>query len=226
MHRQRRLARIGAVSAGTAALVLLGGAQAVHAHAAAAPAPCPKGTDPASTLDNWKCQLDNLRESLTPKQPTASPAPSPAPSKAKPAPKATPTPKPSGSGGSGGGKRTASRPGTAGGSRSGGTGAGTGTRSVPAPLTAPGGVRPYSPSTTADLPGLLPSPQVADAASGVVVPNTRLVSPAAASARDEGATMEWLAAASGAAGAAAALNVSVLARRFRRTRPVLRPRAR
>ncbi|MEW2360107.1 hypothetical protein [Spirillospora sp. NPDC029432] len=75
---QQRLKRLGsatAVSAG-GALVLVALSAPPAAAAGRAAAPCPKGTDPASTIDNWKCQLDNIREGLEPKKP-ATPAPSP-----------------------------------------------------------------------------------------------------------------------------------------------------
>src|SRR5688500_10469567 len=78
--RRQRFRRFGstttAVSAGAMVLVFLG-APAAYAGTAAAPKPCKKGTDPQSTLENWKCQLGNLRESLTPKKPQTTPKPTP-----------------------------------------------------------------------------------------------------------------------------------------------------
>ncbi|TDE11534.1 hypothetical protein, partial [Actinomadura sp. 6K520] len=68
----QRLRRVGtasaAVSAGALVLVL-----AAPAQPAAAAEECKKGVDPETTLENWKCNLGNLREALTPKTPTPTP---------------------------------------------------------------------------------------------------------------------------------------------------------
>ncbi|TMQ81479.1 hypothetical protein ETD83_41440, partial [Actinomadura soli] len=61
-HRLRRLGSASAaITAG--ALVLLLPAPAADA---ATTDTCKKGTDPASTIENWTCNLGNLREALLP----------------------------------------------------------------------------------------------------------------------------------------------------------------
>ena len=69
----QRLRRLGtasaAVSAGALVLVLAAPA------AEAAAETCKKGVDPESTVENWKCNLGNLREAITPKSPTPAPPP-------------------------------------------------------------------------------------------------------------------------------------------------------
>ncbi|NVI85735.1 hypothetical protein [Actinomadura sp. BRA 177] len=76
----QRLRRLGsasaAVSAGALVLVL-----AAPAPGAAAAEQCKKGVDPETTIENWKCNLGNLREALTPKSPTPTPTPKPTPKK-------------------------------------------------------------------------------------------------------------------------------------------------
>ncbi|MEU9842072.1 hypothetical protein AB0C69_22910 [Actinomadura sp. NPDC048032] len=205
----QRLRRLGtasaAVSAGALVLVLAAPA------AEAAAETCKKGVDPESTVENWKCNLGNLREALTPK----TPAPTPAPTKSlKPVPekttKKTRTPA----------KAPAKAPRKAPSAPSGGRGAVPG----PAPMTGPGGLKPYSgqaPATAAGLPGVLPTPEIAAdpyAAGGTAaMPQTRLISPVAATGQDNGQMM-LIAAAAGAAGAVGALNVSVAGRALRRRR--------
>ncbi|MFG2001316.1 hypothetical protein ACGFNU_19425 [Spirillospora sp. NPDC048911] len=208
--RRRRFRRFGsattAVSAGALVLVFLG-APAAYAGTATASKPCKKGTDPQSTLENWKCQLGNLRESLTPKKPQTTPKPTP--SKKPPLKKSS------------SGKSTKSSKGSQAPSKSGGSGGvqpqqGSG----PVTLSRPGSVRPYSPSVpTASLPGVLPTPEVAADPRAYLqqpgTPQTRLISPVAASGRQDDEVM-WVAAAAAAAGAVGALNLSVLGRRLRR----------
>ncbi|TYB41472.1 hypothetical protein [Actinomadura chibensis] len=199
----QRLVRLGsasaAVSAGAIVLVLSAG----PADAAAAEV-CKKGTDPASTIENWKCNLGNLREAILPKSPAA---PTPAPTKpASPAPpkktsKTTPHKAPA---------RTPPR-------RAAPRGA-----PPPSTMTDARGLRPYGgaapPSGTVAPPGVLPPPEVADPdvyqTSGT--PRTRLVSPVAAAEDGGAARTPWVAAAAGAAGAVAALHFSVAGRALRR----------
>ncbi|MFC4049604.1 hypothetical protein ACFOY4_07920 [Actinomadura syzygii] len=201
----QRLVRLGsasaAVSAGAIVLVISAG----PADAAAAEI-CKKGTDPASTIENWKCNLGNLREAILPKSPAA---PTPAPTKpAGPAPqktsKTTPHKLPA---------RTPPRR--------------AAPRGAPAPstMTDARGLRPYGGAAPPSRslvppgvpPGVLPSPEVADPdvyqTSGT--PRTRLISPVAATEGDTART-PWVAAAAGAAGAVAALHLSVAGRTLRR----------
>ncbi|NDU75876.1 hypothetical protein GWI34_25090 [Actinomadura sp. DSM 109109] len=198
-----------AVSAGALVLVL-------SAPAAGAAETCKKGVDPESTVENWKCNLGNLREALTPKTPTPTPAPS---RTVKPVPEKTSkkTREPA--------KAPAKAPRQARSAPGGGRAAGS---SGPAPMTGPGGLRPYSgqaPATGSALPGVLPTPEIAadpnayrNAAGGTAaMPQTRLISPVAASGRDDG-QMLLVAAAAGAAGAVGALNISVAGRALRRRR--------
>ncbi|WP_433338394.1 hypothetical protein [Spirillospora sp. CA-294931] len=221
MPSNRHLMRLGtastAVSAGALALVFLG-APAANAQAAAAPKPCKKGTDPASTIDNWKCQFDNWRESLNPKKPATQKPPA-----KKPPAKNT-----------GGGEAKPAKP-AKGKVPSGKSGGSAPRVSVPsgslAPQTAPEGLRPYTPDTGAAprLPGVLPTPEIAadpsaylpPAGDGTGVrPQTRIMSPVAASEPSGGQTTTlWVAAAAGAAGAVGALNLSVAGRSLRRSRP-------
>ncbi|MGI5169434.1 hypothetical protein ACQEU3_34305 [Spirillospora sp. CA-253888] len=220
MPQQRRFRRLGsastAVSAGALVLVFLG-APAAYAQSAAAPQKCKKGVDPATTIDNWKCQLGNWRDSLTPK-----PTPTPKPTKPTPKPSKKP-PLDKGSGGkerkSGGGKKGGGAPSVSAptGSLPSGGGATT--------MNRPEGLQPYAPNggqNGANLPGLLPTPQVAADPSAYqapagTAPQTRLISPVAATEHDQNQIL-WVAAASGAAGAVLALNLSVLGRRMRRVR--------
>ncbi|WP_141575012.1 hypothetical protein [Actinomadura sp. WMMA1423] len=207
----QRLRRLGTASAtvSAGALVLVLAAPA----AGAAAETCKKGVDPQSTIENWKCNLGNLREGLTPK-----PTPTPAPTKTvKPAPqktsKKTRTPA----------KAPAKAPRKPSSAPRGGQGAAP---SGPAPMTAPGSLKPYkgqAPSTASGLPGVLPTPEIAadpyaNAAGGTAAaPQTRLISPVAASGQDNGQLL-LVAAAAGAAGAVGALHVSVAGRALRRRR--------
>lgn len=206
----QRLRRLGtasaAVSAGALVLVLA-------APAAEAAETCKKGVDPESTVENWKCNLGNLRESLTPKSPTPAPAPSRTVKPEKSTKKTrTPARAPAKAP-----RKTSSAP-------SGGRGAASG----PAPMTGPGGLKPYSgqaPATAAGLPGVLPTPEIAadpnayrNVSGGTAaMPQTRLISPVAATGQDNGQTL-LVAAAAGAAGAVGALNLSVAGRALRRRR--------
>ncbi|MFI0353659.1 hypothetical protein [Actinomadura sp. 9N407] len=215
-QQQRRMRRFGSatgvsvgVSAGALVLVAL---SAPPAAAATAAKPCPEGTDPASTIDNWKCQLDNIREDLEPK-PTPSPTPTRPVVKKPPKKETGSTP-----------KAPARKPKAP--SRDGGAN-GPGGQLPPsavAPQSAPGGLKPYSPGSAPDLPGvpgLLPAPEVAGspAAYDGTMPQTRLTTPVAASERqDAPAITLWVAAAAGAAGAVGAVNISVLGRRLRYAR--------
>jgi hypothetical protein len=204
----QRLRRLGtasaAVSAGALVLVL-----AAPAGEAAADT-CKKGTDPASTIDNWKCNLGNLRKALTP-TPTPTPKPTPTEQTKKPAvPKAP--------------KKTKAPP------RAGGSGPGVpsggGAGSGPSAMTGGEGLKPYddkAPLPASGLPGVLPTPEIAadpnayrGAPGTATVPQTRLISPVASSEHD-GGQMLWVAAAAGAAGAVAALNISVAGRSLRRS---------
>lgn len=209
----QRLRRLGTTSAAVSAgaLVLVLAAPAAEASAET----CRKGVDPESTVENWKCNLGNLREALTPK----TPAPTPAPTRTvKTAPekttKKTRTPA----------KAPAKAPRRTSSAPSGGRAAAPG----PAPMTGPGGLRPYSgqtPATAAGLPGVLPTPEIAadpnayrNASGGTAaMPQTRLISPVAATGQDNGQMM-LVAAAAGAAGAVGALNISVAGRALRRRR--------
>lgn len=204
----QRLRRLGtasaAVSAGALVLLLATPAEA------AAPETCKKGVDPESTIENWKCNLGNLREALTPKSPA--PAPKPTPSKTvKPAPEKTSVKKP--------GRAPAKAPREPAPAPGGGGDA-------PSAMTGAGGLRPYSGQPpTSGLPGVLPTPEIAAdpnayryASTGTAaMPQTRLISPVAASGRDDG-QMLLVAAAAGAAGAVGALNLSVAGRALRRRR--------
>ncbi|GGT79705.1 hypothetical protein GCM10010177_43170 [Actinomadura citrea] len=204
----QRLRRLGtasaAVSAGALVLVLAAPA------AEAAAETCKKGVDPESTVENWKCNLGNLREAITPKSPT----PAPPPKTVKPVPekstKKTRTPAKAPA------KAPRKAPSAPGGGRA--------TAGGPAPMTGPGGLKPYSgqtPATAAGLPGVLPTPEIAadpNAPGGTAaMPQTRLISPVAASGQDNGQMM-LVAAAAGAAGAVGALNMSVAGRALRRRR--------
>ncbi|QKG19449.1 hypothetical protein [Actinomadura verrucosospora] len=207
----QRLRRLGTASAAVSAgaLVLLLAAPASEAAADT----CKKGTDPASTIENWKCNLGNLRKSLTP-TPTPTPKPTPTEQTRKPAAPKAPAPKKTkaparGSGGSGG---AGSLP----------SGAGGG----PTAMTGGAGLKPYdgkAPAPSSGLPGVLPTPEIAadpnayrTLPGAATVPQTRLISPVASS-RHESGQMLWVAAAAGAAGAVAALNISVAGRSLRRS---------
>ncbi|MEU8120799.1 hypothetical protein AB0C21_18985 [Spirillospora sp. NPDC049024] len=204
----QRLRRLGTASAAVSAGALV----VVLAAPAAEAETCKKGVDPQSTIENWKCNLGNLREGLTPK-----PTPTPTPTKtAKPVPekstKKTRTPA----------KAPAKAPRKPASAPSGGQGAASG----PAPMT--GALKPYkgqAPVTAPGLPGVLPTPEIAadpnaytNASGGTAaVPQTRLISPVAASGQDNG-QMLLVAAAAGAAGAVGALHISVAGRALRRRR--------
>ena len=204
--RHRGLLAASMVSTGAIALVVLNAPPAQ----AAAPRPCPKGTDPASTIENWKCQLDNIRRNFEPEQPTPTPAPSPTktaqppsskPGASKPKPKASKR----GSGSARSGSRSARR-------------AVPQPPPVPVPHTAVS--RPYPADDAPEIPGALPAPEIAadpHTATGPATP-TRLTAPAAASRRQGSPMTLWVAAAAGAAGAVGALNISVLGRTLRHTR--------
>ncbi|GAA3978295.1 hypothetical protein GCM10023085_70910 [Actinomadura viridis] len=202
-----RLGRIGAASALSAGALTLMALSAPPA-AAAAPRPCPKGTDPASTIDNWKCQLDNIRDGLEPKDPAPSPAPAPAPTKKPPkkTPETSPAKPP---------RRKADPP-------SGKDRGAPGRQVAPPPMSPqsrPYSVQPYSTGGAPQLPGLLPAPQVAGpqgAAQGGPMPRTRLTAPVAASERQDAPATLWVAAAAGAAGMVGAFNISFLGRDLRR----------
>ncbi|MFC5187384.1 hypothetical protein [Actinomadura harenae] len=234
MPQQRRLRRIGsaatAVSA-TALVMTVFGSPAAHAGtsasaaaAAAAARPCKKGTDPASTLENWKCQLDNLRDRVDHHN-----TPSPTP---------TPTKKPGtsvkGPGGNGAGDHDNGGGGGGGGKTPKGGDGGGGPKVTVPTGNAPSLMndRPPQPLTAAapdgretNLTGLLPTPQVAGPdgapAAGALLPQTHLVSPVAASEPTGGGQMVWVAGSAAVIGAAAALNLSHIARTMRR-----RPRTR
>ncbi|MBW8483365.1 hypothetical protein [Actinomadura parmotrematis] len=223
-QQRRRFRRFGttatAVSAGTLALVFLG-APPVYAASAAAPKTCAKGTDPATTIENWKCQWNNWQDSVKPK-PTPTPTPKPAPSKtAKPVKTVKPKPV----------KRTAPKGGSGGTRVSVPSGASLSSGATAQSVS--GGLSPYvaNPQTAPQLPGVLPAPQVAAGPGSAqqttallaAAPQTRLMSPVSATERQNRQTL-WVAAASAAAGAAAALNLSVLGRRL--GRPQARGRGR
>ncbi|MEV4258596.1 hypothetical protein AB0J52_36025, partial [Spirillospora sp. NPDC049652] len=216
MPQQRRLRRIGsaatAVSATALVMTVLGAPAAFAGTTAASAAkPCKKGTDPATTLDNWKCQLDNLRDRVDHHN-----TPSPSPTKTK-AP-AKPGKKPAGDGsgdhgggkGGGGGGKGGGAPGNTGGgprvSVPSGSGPSVMSDQAPQPFAtaAPTG-------SQSNLPGLLP-PQVAGPDTvqpgAAPVPQTRLVAPVAASERTEGDRMLWVAGSAAVVGAGAARNIS------------------
>ncbi|GAA1591361.1 hypothetical protein GCM10009678_87000 [Actinomadura kijaniata] len=211
MPQQRRFRRLGsatAVSAGTLALVFLG-APAAHAGTAGT-TQCKKGTDPASTIENWKCQWKNWQDSLKPKpKPTPKPTPKPKPSTKPPAKVDKDKSRPKPRDGAPKVRVPQGNPSAPGGA---------------APMNQPEGLRPYKPGDApapANLPGVLPTPQVADpgafpAPSGAV-PQTRLISPVAAADHDS-TEMVWVAAAAGAAGAMLGVNLSAVGRRLRRPR--------
>ncbi|MFC4909424.1 hypothetical protein [Actinomadura gamaensis] len=225
MPQQQRFLRLGsaatAVSA-TALVMAAFGAPAASAETAGATSakPCKKGTDPKSTIDNWKCQLDNLRDHFDHHN-TPSPTPTKSHDKDGDAP--------GGDGnGSGGGKKDDGGGGKA--PKGGGNGNGGGPRtSVPTgngpTLMDDQAPRPFSSSTPTgqqqNFTGLLPAPQVAGPngvpqAGGQPVPQTHLVSPVAASERTGDGQMLWVAGAAAVVGAAAALNLSHIGRQIRR----------
>ncbi|MFF0517274.1 hypothetical protein ACFYTC_01095 [Actinomadura nitritigenes] len=207
----QRLRRLGtasaAVSAGALVLVL-----AAPASEAAADT-CKKGTDPASTIENWKCNLGNLRKALTP-TPTPTPTPKPTPTEQTKKPAVPKAP-----------KRTKA-PARSGGTGSAPSGGGGAAGSGPAPMTGGEGLKPYddkAPLPAAGLPGVLPTPEIAAdpnayraAPGSATMPQTRLISPVA-STEHESDQMLWVAAAAGVAGAVAALNISVAGRSLRRS---------
>ncbi|WP_026413015.1 hypothetical protein [Actinomadura oligospora] len=233
MPQQRRLRRIGsaatAVSA-TALVVTVLGSPAAYAGTATTTATaartCKKGTDPKSTLENWKCQLDDLRDRIDHHN-----TPSPTPTRSKPPAKTVKSPGGDGKGdnsGGGNGERDKAPQGNGGGGDGGGprvnvpTGNGPSLMSdqapQPFPAAAPNGRQ-------SNLTGLLPAPQVAGPdgvqPGGAPVPQTRLVSPVAASEPTKGGQMIWVAGSAAVIGAAAALNLSHIARQMRR-RPTRR----
>ncbi|MFA1547214.1 hypothetical protein [Actinomadura chokoriensis] len=204
------LRRLGSASAAVSvgALVLV-----LAAPAAGAAETCKEGVDPESTIENWKCNLGNLREALTPKSPTPTPTPTPKRTGQNDTKKTT---KPSAGGSP---AKAPSRPAT---SPSGGQGAGAG----PSTMTGGEGLKPFSGgAAAAGLPGILPTPEIAadpnayrNASGGTAaMPQTRLISPVAASGAGND-QMLVVAAAAGAAGAVGALNVSVAGRALRRRR--------
>ncbi|MCP2341481.1 hypothetical protein [Actinomadura rupiterrae] len=221
MPQQRRFVRLGsaatAVSA-TALVITAFGAPAASAEAASASAakPCKKGTDPKSTVENWKCQLDNLRDRFDHHN-----TPSPTPTKSHD----KDINRPGGDGTGGGGDKNGNG---GGGDKAPNNGNGGPRTSVPSgngptlmdnqapqpfPSGTPNGQQP-------NVPGLLPAPQVAGPGAQPVgsqpVPQTHLVSPVAASERTEGGQMLWVAGAAAVVGAAAALNLSHIGRQIRR----------
>ncbi|MFA1537386.1 hypothetical protein [Actinomadura monticuli] len=200
------LRRLGSASAAVSvgALVLV-----LAAPAADAAETCKKGVDPESTIENWKCNLGNLREALTPPSPTPTPTPTPKKTTQNTTKKTTqntrtaPAKAP---------RRPASAP-------SGGQGTG------PSAMTGGAGLKPYTggaPSAASGLPGVLPTPEIAADPNAyrnasAAMPQTRLISPVAASGSG-GDQMLLVAAAAGAAGAVGALNISVAGRALRRRR--------
>ncbi|WP_155884900.1 hypothetical protein [Actinomadura flavalba] len=210
MPQQRRFRRLGtatAVPAGVVALVFLGAPSAQ----AAAPAECKKGTDPASTIDNWKCQWKNFEEGLKPK-----PSPTPKPPVKKPVAKPAKPPK----------KAPAKAPKSRPVAKPKAPSAQVPTGTIPAPQPPPSGgvttmsrtvAQPYTPTPGT---GILPAPQVAtdpntlpDATA--TVPQTRLISQVAAAEPANG-EMLWVATAAAAAGAVGALQLMVIGRATRR----------
>jgi outer membrane biosynthesis protein TonB len=216
---RQRVRRLGtasaAVSAGALVLVLAAPA------ADAAAEECKKGVDPQTTIENWKCNLGNLREALTPKSPTPTPEPEPTPSKTtKRHPEKTTESKPRKAPAKKTTRKHAPAP-------RGGHAAAPPAPSGPSTMTDTEGLKPYAgkaPSTAPGLPGILPTPEIAadpnayqnPSGGTAALPRTRLVSPVAASGNDD--QMLLVAAAAGAAGAVAALNLSVAGRALRRRR--------
>jgi hypothetical protein len=215
------LRRLGTASAAFSAGALVLMLAAPPAGAAAAQE-CKKGTDPESTIENWKCNLGNLREALTPKTPTPTPTPTPTKTTAKPAPKKTTAQ----SGKKTTGGKAKAKPRRPAAPPSGGRAADP---SGPAPMTGGAGLRPYNGEVPrAGLPGVLPTPEIAadpsayrtGAGGTAALPQTRLISPVAAGSgtgQDDGRLL-LVAAAAGAAGAAGALNLSVAGRALRHRR--------
>ncbi|WP_067805517.1 hypothetical protein [Actinomadura formosensis] len=210
----QRLRRLGsasaAVSAGALVLVL-----AAPAGEAAAAETCRKGVDPESTVENWKCNLGNLRDALTPKSPAPTPKPTPRKTGENKTKRTTQRPV----------RAPAKAPRTPSGLPGGGRGAAP---SGPAPMTGGDGLKPYSgeaPAGASGLPGVLPTPEIAAGPNAhqnspggtAAMPQTRLISPVADSGEDN-RQMLLVAAAAGAAGAAGALNLSVAGRALRRRR--------
>ncbi|MFG2019762.1 hypothetical protein [Actinomadura geliboluensis] len=213
------LRRLGSASAAVSAGALVLVLAAPPADAAAAQE-CKKGTDPESTIENWKCNLGNLREALTPKTPT--PTPAPTKTTAKPAPKKTTSQSTKKSTG----KKTAAKPRRPAAPPSGARAADP---SGPSPMTGGAGLRPYNGQVpAAGLPGVLPTPEIAadpsayrtGAGGTAPMPQTRLISPVAAGsgAGQDNRQLLLVAAAAGAAGAAGALNLSAAGRVLRRRR--------
>ncbi|TDC89040.1 hypothetical protein [Actinomadura sp. 7K507] len=210
----QRVRRVGTASAvvSAGALVLLLAAPASQAAAAEV---CKKGVDPETTIENWKCNLGNMREALTPKTPT----PTPKPTQSKTTKKTTTGKKPANKTP----KAPARKPRKPASAPSGG-----GAPAPPATMTGSRIPQPYSedaPPATSGLPGVLPTPEIAadpnayqnPHADTVAMPQTRLISPVAASQQDDG-QMLLVAAAAATAGAVGALNISVVGRALRRRR--------
>ncbi|MEV5831600.1 hypothetical protein AB0L25_39165 [Spirillospora sp. NPDC052242] len=199
----RRLVRAGtasaAVSAGALALLFT----APAAHAAAAPEVCKEGTDPASTIENWKCRLGNIRESLAPGTP--SPSPTPPPSSSAPAKPSEPSEEP---------EEPAPEPEP---ERSEAAGGGAGGAPPPV-LEAPVGDAPPAADVEVPAPepagGVLPAPEIAPEPVAAARPQTRLVAPVAATGEQTDRAV-WVAAAAASAGAVAAVHLSVAGRVLR-----------
>ncbi|GGV35350.1 hypothetical protein GCM10010182_69230 [Actinomadura cremea] len=213
--RARRLARAGTASAAVSAgaLTLLFTAPAVHAAGAAEV--CEKGTDPASTIENWKCELGNIREALTSGEPSPGPSAPPSSAPAKPSepadepekPAPAPEPERSGTEEGGGG----------GGSDGGSDGAGGAPPPEPEGLTgeAPAALTGAEAPAVPEPPGdVLPSPEVAPEPVAAPEPQTRLVAPVSATGERTDRAV-WVAAAAASAGAVAALHLSVAGRVMR-----------
>jgi hypothetical protein len=199
---QRRLRWLGvtsaAISASAVALLVAGAGPAD-----AAAAKCPVGYDPASTLKSIQCNLDQAGKAFQqqvdkgghPQQPQPQ-SPPPSLSAGRPAQQGAP--------------------------------AGTPSSAANTPLVPPGAVAPAStglqPAGADETPQSAPLPvltadqlpQVADGSA--TAPETHLISPAAATEDQSPVSAPLIAAVSGVAGAAVALNVSYAARRLRRRR--------
>lgn len=208
----QRLRRLGSASAAVSAGVLV---LVLAAPAAEAAETCRKGVDPGSTVENWKCNLGNLRDALTPKSPAPAPKPTPRKTSEHKTKKTTQRPV----------RAPAKAPRTPSGLPGGVRGAAP---SGPAPMTGGDGLRPYSgaaPAGAPGLPGVLPTPEIAAGPNAyqnspggtAALPQTHLISPVAGSGEDN-RQMLLVAAAAGAAGAVGALNLSVAGRALRRRR--------
>ncbi|MFI0408523.1 hypothetical protein [Actinomadura sp. 3N508] len=220
-HRLRRLGSASAaVTAGALVLLLPASAADASGRAGTGTAEtCKKGTDPASTIENWACNLGNLREAILPSSPDPKPEPAPPKTPDKPAEPAKPAPGSGGKGAEPPAKAPRKAPSAPGGEVPFGP-------FGPSGPSGSAGFAPYAagpPSDPALPPGALPVPELATGPGAqaprvtAAQPQTRLVSPVAASGDDSG-QMLWVAAAAGAAGAVAALNLNVAARTLRRRR--------